>query len=122
MAAPRGQQALADWLVAAPPRPGTRGWVLLGEPLWLLPAGGQAGGDHRALAGLALQPAWTSNHLHQLSADRLTEIDAEAEWLATVRAAPEGDLAGGGGPSILLLLMPGLAPGWARGSSRRWPR
>jgi hypothetical protein len=89
LAAPSARRALADWLVARRDQ-GLRVEVLLGEPLWLLPAERpRLVTIIRALAGLPFAGLHLDIEPHQLSADRLTEIDAEAEWLATVRAARE---------------------------------
>ncbi len=89
LAAPAARQALADWLVARRDQ-GLRVELLLGEPLWLLPAERpRLVAIIRALTGLPFGGLHLDIEPHQLSADRLTEIDAEAEWLATVRAARE---------------------------------
>lgn len=89
LAAPSARQELADWLVARRDQ-GLRVEVLLGEPLWLLPAERpRLVAIIRALTGLPFAGLHLDIEPHQLSAARLAEIDAEAEWLATVRAARE---------------------------------
>ena len=89
LAAPPARRALADWLVARRDQ-GLRVEVLLGEPLWLLPAERpRLVAIIRALAGLPFAGLHLDIEPHQLSAARLAEIEVETEWLATVRAACE---------------------------------
>ena len=87
LAAPTARQALADWLVARRDQ-GLRVELLLGEPLWMLPAERpRLLAIIRTLTGLPFAGLHLDIEPHQLSAAQLAEIDAAAEWLATVRAA-----------------------------------